>query len=135
MRRTPCRVDGAGHVEDANEALAAQLSPRHAPHIGELPLELQSKLLRVLQEGEIEKLGSSEVINVDCRVIAATNRNLTKEVEEGKFREDLFYRLNVFPIQIPALRDRIEDLKPLVEKFVAENNKKLGKNISIIINN
>ncbi len=97
--------------------------------IGELPLELQSKLLRVLQEGEIEKLGSSEVINVDCRVIAATNRNLTKEVEEGKFREDLFYRLNVFPIQIPALRDRIEDLKPLVEKFVAENNKKLGKNI------
>jgi transcriptional regulator with GAF, ATPase, and Fis domain len=102
--------------------------------IGELPLELQSKLLRVLQEGEIEKLGSSEVINVDCRVIAATNRNLSKEVEEGKFREDLFYRLNVFPIQVPALRERIGDLKPLVEKFVSENNKKLGRKIKRISN-
>ena len=81
--------------------------------IGDLPLESQAKLLRVLQEGEFERLGGVQTIKVDVRVIAATNHNLVKDIEKGNFREDLYYRLNVFPIKIPPLRSREEDILPL----------------------
>lgn len=97
--------------------------------IGEMPLELQAKLLRVLQEGEFERLGSTQTQKVSVRVIAATNRNLFKSVEEGSFREDLFYRLNVFPIESPPLRERLEDIPVLVNHFVKKFSKRLGKPI------
>ncbi len=86
--------------------------------VGEIPLDLQSKLLRVLQEGTFEKLGNEKTIKVDVRVIAATNRDLKKEVANGKFREDLYYRLNVFPLEAPALRDRKEDISILANHFL-----------------
>ena len=97
--------------------------------IGELPLEVQSKLLRVLQEGQFERLGSSKTICVNVRVIAATNRNLQAMVEQGKFREDLFYRLNVFPIDIPPLRERVEDIPALVWHIVKDLGKRMGRKI------
>jgi formate hydrogenlyase transcriptional activator len=100
--------------------------------IGELPLELQSKLLRVLQEGKFERLGSSKTIKVDVRVIAATSRNLQEAVHEGKFREDLFYRLNVFPITIPPLRERREAIPALVWHFVNELGPRMGRSIETI---
>jgi len=95
--------------------------------IGELPLEAQSKLLRVLQEKEIERLGGKETIQVDVRIIAATNCNLEKEVAAGKFRLDLYYRLNIFPIVLPALRERKEDIPELAEYFVAKYAERAGK--------
>src|SRR4029078_301372 len=88
--------------------------------IGELPLDLQVKLLRVLQEGEFERLGGTKTLKTDVRIIAATNRNLKTEVDEGSFREDLWYRLNVYPITVPPLRQRKEDIPLLVEHFVAK---------------
>ena len=100
--------------------------------IGELPFDLQSKLLRVLEEGTLERLGSTTSLHVNVRIIAATNRDLEQEVEDGKFRQDLFYRLNVFPILIPPLRDRSEDIPLLVRAFVREFQKKLGKQIDRI---
>jgi transcriptional regulator with GAF, ATPase, and Fis domain len=95
--------------------------------IGELPLELQAKLLHVLERGEFERLGSSKTMRVDVRVIAATNRDLTAMVRAGKFREDLFYRLNVFPITVPPLRARLDDLPLLVWSFVREFAPAQGK--------
>ncbi len=100
--------------------------------IGELPLETQVKLLRALQEGTFERLGSTKTIKVDVRVIAASNRNLARAVREGKFRDDLYYRLNVFPIEIPPLRDRPEDIPILVWTFVKELSKRMGKKIQSI---
>jgi len=100
--------------------------------IGELPLELQSKLLRVLEEGNFERLGSTKSIHVNVRIIAATNRNLQQEVKEGKFRSDLFYRLNVFPVTLPPLREREEDIPLLIRTFVKEFNQKMGKRIQSI---
>jgi transcriptional regulator with GAF, ATPase, and Fis domain len=100
--------------------------------IGEMPLELQSKLLRVIQDGEFERLGSPRTIKTDVRIIAASNRNLAEEVRNGTFREDLFYRLNVFPITMPPLRQRKEDIQLLVNHFVAKFNKKIGKKIETV---
>ena len=100
--------------------------------IGELPLELQAKLLRVLQEGEIERLGDSKTIKIDVRIIAATHRDLKKMVENGDFREDLFYRLSVFPLTLPPLRDRKNDISLLVQYFVNKYATKMGKQINSI---
>jgi transcriptional regulator with GAF, ATPase, and Fis domain len=95
--------------------------------VGEMPLDLQAKLLRVLQEGEVQPVGSSKVVRVDVRVIAATNRDLEEAVRRGAFRRDLFYRLNVFPLRIPALRDRGDDVLLLAEAFalrLAKNHRR-----------
>ncbi len=100
--------------------------------IGEMPLELQSKLLRVIQDGEFERLGGPRTIKTDVRIIAATNRNLKEEIRNGKFREDLYYRLNVFPINLPPLRGRKEDIPLLVNHFVTKFNTKIGKNIDSV---
>lgn len=100
--------------------------------MGELPLDLQSKLLRVLQEGEFERVGGNKTISVDVRVIAATNRNLEKQVAKGKFRQDLYYRLNVFPIHNIPLRERLEDIEPLVRFFTDRFSQKFGKKIEQI---
>jgi PAS domain S-box-containing protein len=100
--------------------------------IGELPIELQPKLLRVLQDGEFERLGSAHNIRADVRVIAATNRDLWKDVQARRFRADLFYRLNVYPINVPPLRQRREDIPLLVEHFVGVFSKKMGKTITSV---
>jgi two-component system response regulator AtoC len=98
--------------------------------IGELPLSLQVKLLRVLQEGEIRRVGESKPIQINVRIVAATARDLIKEVNEGRFREDLFYRLNVFPIHLPPLRERKEDIPLLVMHFIKKYSQDLGKYVS-----
>jgi len=98
--------------------------------IGDLPLELQPKLLRVLQEQEFERLGSGRTIRVDVRIVAATNQDLEQMVSERRFRADLFYRLNVFPIALPALRNRREDIPALVEYFVRKYANRMNKAIS-----
>jgi PAS domain S-box-containing protein len=100
--------------------------------IGELPLEVQAKLLRVIQHNEFERLGSSHTVKVDVRIIATTNRDLEEEVRKGRFRQDLYYRLNVFPITIPSLRQRKEDIPLMVQAFIERCSRKLGKQITSI---
>jgi transcriptional regulator with GAF, ATPase, and Fis domain len=100
--------------------------------IGELPLELQVKLLRVIQHNEFERLGSSLTVKVDVRIIATTNRDLEEAVRNGRFRRDLYYRLNIFPITIPPLRQRKEDIPLMVQAFIDRYSRKLGKQITSI---
>jgi transcriptional regulator with GAF, ATPase, and Fis domain len=100
--------------------------------IGELPLEVQAKLLRAIEHNEFERLGSSQTIKVNTRIVATTNRNLEEEVRKGRFREDLYYRLNIFPITVPPLRQRKEDIPLLVQAFIEQYSKKLGKRITSI---
>jgi transcriptional regulator with GAF, ATPase, and Fis domain len=130
-----------GHVKGAYTGAVATKPGRFAladggtiflDEIGDLPLELQSKLLRVLQEGEFEALGDTKTTRVNVRVIAATNRDLDEAVAMGDFRKDLFYRLNVFPIVLPALRERKEDIPLLVRHFVDRYTGKMGKQIDEI---
>jgi transcriptional regulator with GAF, ATPase, and Fis domain len=102
--------------------------------IGEMPLDLQVKLLRALQEKEIERIGGMATIKVDIRIIVATNRDLEKEVSEGRFRSDLYYRLNTFPITLPALRQRREDIPLLADYFIRRFSKKANKNINRLSN-
>jgi formate hydrogenlyase transcriptional activator len=103
--------------------------------VGEMPLELQTKLLRVLQEREIQRIGCNQTIQVDVRIIAATNRDLENEIRMDNFREDLFFRINVFPIHIPPLRERKEDIPLLVRYFVKKYNAKFGCKIEMIPQN
>jgi len=100
--------------------------------IGDLPLDLQPKLLRVLEEREFQRIGGTQTIGSDVRIIAATNRPLEKLVEEERFRADLYYRLNVFPIDLPPLRERTEDIPPLVRHFVAHHARNVGRRIDAI---
>jgi transcriptional regulator with GAF, ATPase, and Fis domain/CheY-like chemotaxis protein len=118
-----------GHVRGAfTGAVQSRLGRIHNAHggtlfldeIGDLPLGMQSKLLRFLQEGEVQRLGSSDVFRVDVRVICATNVNLAQSVKQRAFRQDLYYRISVFPIELPPLRERIEDIAPLAELFLSE---------------
>jgi two-component system response regulator AtoC len=94
--------------------------------VGDLPMEVQIKLLRTLQERELERVGGNETIKIDVRMVSATNRNLEKMIEDGDFREDLYYRLNVFPINLPPLRDRVDDLLPLAIHFIAKFARQMG---------
>lgn len=110
----------------------AHLGTLFLDEIGDVPLELQSKLLRALQEKQFERLGSAQTITVNVRIIAATNRNLRQMVEEGTFRSDLYYRLNVFPISVPPLRERAADIPLLARYFLDKYSKKLGKKIEVI---
>src|SRR4051812_1407792 len=94
--------------------------------VGDLPMEVQIKLLRTLQERELERVGGSETVKIDVRLVSATNRNLEKMIEDGEFREDLYYRLNVFPINLPPLRDRLDDLPVLASHFVSKFSRQMG---------
>jgi formate hydrogenlyase transcriptional activator len=116
----------AGRFEIANG------STLFLDEVGDLPLELQPKLLRVLQDGALERVGGTETIKINARVIAATNRDLARLVSEGKFRDDLYYRLNVFPIEVPPLRERREDIALLAWTFVKELSVSMGKPIERI---
>jgi PAS domain S-box-containing protein len=130
-----------GHERGAFTGATAQRSGRFEladrgtiflDEIGELPLELQAKLLRVIQEGEFERLGGTRTLKVDIRIVAATNRDLSKMVLTGDFRDDLYYRLNVFPVKVPPLRDRAGDIPQLVTHFVRKIAGKIGKQIDTI---
>lgn len=120
------------HLKQQGRFEVADKTTLFLDEIGELPLELQAKLLRAIQDGEFERLGSNKTIKVDTRVIAATNRNLEEEVQKGRFREDLWYRLNVFPITAPPLRDRQDDIPLLADFYVREISRRMGKTIESI---
>jgi len=120
------------HARQAGRFEVADKGTIFLDEIGELPLELQAKLLRVLQEGEFERLGSAKTVKVDVRVIASTSRDLREEVRAGRFREDLFYRLNVFPVTIPPLRERADDIPELVRFFTEKYSRKIGRRIETI---
>jgi DNA-binding NtrC family response regulator len=100
--------------------------------IGDLPLDLQVKLLKVVEENRFMRIGSTQVLEVDVRIISATHKDLKKQVSEGKFREDLYYRLNVFPIYVPPLRERMEDVPALVEAFITRHAAEEGRRVSAI---
>src|SRR5262245_13978547 len=126
-----------GAFTGAHNAQAGRFEIAHGgtiflDEIGELPFELQPKLLRVLQEGEIDRLGCPRTTRIDVRVIAATNRNLMEDVRTGKFRRDLFYRLNVFPIVLPALRERRQDVPALVRHLCDRLGRQVGKTVETI---
>jgi transcriptional regulator with GAF, ATPase, and Fis domain len=123
---TGAHASQAGRFEMANRGTVL------LDEIGELPLELQPKLLRVLQEGQLERLGSPRTVDIDVRVIAATNRDLAEEVRQGRFRSDLYYRLNVFPITVPTLKDRREDIPALTRHLVKNLSRMLHKPIDTI---
>ncbi|TRW27280.1 response regulator [Flavobacterium zepuense] len=120
---TGATTSRVGRFEQANKGTI------FLDEVGEMPMEMQVKLLRVLQEKEIERIGGNTPIKVDVRIIAATNRNLEKEVAEGRFRLDLYYRLNVFPIRMPSLRERREDIPLLAQHFITRVSRKIGKNV------
>lgn len=120
------------HVKQLGRFEVADGATLFLDELGELPFELQPKLLRVIQDGEFERLGNSRTIKADVRIIAATNRNLEDEVRKGRFREDLWYRLNIFPITVPPLRERKEDVPLLVDFFVHKISRRLGKSIESI---
>jgi formate hydrogenlyase transcriptional activator len=103
--------------------------------VGELPPDAQVMLLRVLQEREFERLGGGETVRVDVRMVGATNRDLGEEVRAGRFRQDLYYRLNVFPIRVPPLRERLEDIAPLAARMAAKHAKRLGRTVERIDKN
>jgi two-component system nitrogen regulation response regulator GlnG len=109
---------------------AARAGTLFLDEIGDMPLELQAKLLRVLQEREYTRVGGRDVIKTDCRIIAATNQELERAIAAGRFREDLFFRLNVVPIRVPPLRERREDLPELIAYFLDKANRELGTNVA-----
>jgi transcriptional regulator with GAF, ATPase, and Fis domain len=123
---TGAHTSQAGRFELANQGSIL------LDEVGEVPLELQSKLLRVLQEGQVERLGSPRTIETDVRVIAATNRDLWDDAKQNRFRRDLYYRLNVFPITVPSLRDRREDIPLLVRHFVRKYARVFGRRVDTI---
>jgi DNA-binding NtrC family response regulator len=117
------------HEKKLGKFVEADQGTLFLDEVGELPLDMQVKLLRVLQEGEVDAVGSRRPTKVDVRIISATNRDLAMQVREGRFREDLYYRLNVFPIEIPSLKERREDLPSLVDHFIRRFNAEEGKNV------
>jgi DNA-binding NtrC family response regulator len=117
------------HDKHSGKFLEASGGTLFLDEVGELPLDIQVKLLRALQEGEIDPVGSKRPVKVDVRIVSATNRNLTQQVENGRFREDLYYRLNVFPIEAPSLRERRGDIPALVEAFIRRFNVEEGKRV------
>ncbi len=118
------------HDKHAGKFLEANGGTLFLDEIGELPLDMQVKLLRALQEGEIDPVGAKRAVKIDVRIVSATNRNLTDQVQGGRFREDLYYRLNVFPIEAPALRERRDDIPALVDAFIRRFNVEEGKRIA-----